>query len=204
MTVDFRKSPPALPALTILDRTVVAVESYKFLGTTITRWDRWDSNIRQELKCAKPVVSSVKRWTNEAKERLQDCMELTDWRVFEDATGSLDEYTDTVTSYISFCEDTCVPTRTRIKYNKDKPWFNARLKQLRRSKEAAYRSGDRALYNQARNTLNKEIRAAKKSYSNKLSSMVSTNEPSSVWKCLQNITSYKRTPPPPPPPPDNG
>ncbi|KAL6460964.1 hypothetical protein MHYP_G00309300 [Metynnis hypsauchen] len=70
-----------------------------------------------------------------------------------------------------------------------------KLKQLRRSKEAAYRSGDRALYNQARNTLNKEIRVAKKSYSNKLSSMVSTNEPSAVWKCLQNITSYKRTPP---------
>ncbi|KAL7846735.1 hypothetical protein SRHO_G00217150 [Serrasalmus rhombeus] len=24
--------------------------------------------------------------------------------------------------------------------------------------------------------------------------MVSTNEPSTIWKCLQNITSYKRTP----------
>ncbi|KAL7872348.1 hypothetical protein SRHO_G00073310 [Serrasalmus rhombeus] len=106
---------------------------------------------RQKLKCAKPVVSSVKRWTNEA----------------------------------------------RIKYNNNKPWFNARLKQLRRSKEAVYRSGDRALYNQARNTLNKEIRAAKKNYSNKLSSMVSTNEPSTVWKYLQNKLQ-KDTPP------DNG
>ena len=119
--------------------------------------------------------------------------------VFEDTTSSLDEYTDTVTSYISFCEDTCVPTRNRTEYNNNKPWFNARLKQLLRSKEAAYRSGDRTLYNQARNTLNREIRAAKKSYSNKLSSMMSINQPSTVWKCLQNITSDKRTPPP-----DNG
>lgn len=147
---------------------------------------------RQKLKCAKPVVSTVKKWTNEAKERLQDCMELTDWCVFDDATSSLDEHTDTVTSYISFCEDICVPTRTRIKYNNDKPWFNAKLKQLRRSKEEAYRSGDRALYNQARNTLTKEIKAAKKNYSNKLSSMMSRNEPSIAWRCLQNITSYKR------------
>ncbi|XP_062849576.1 putative nuclease HARBI1 [Trichomycterus rosablanca] len=104
------------------------------------------------------------------------------WCVFDDATSSLDEYTDTVTSYISFCEDICVPTRTRIKYNNDKPWFNAKLKQLRRSKEVAYRSGDRALYNQARNTLTKEIKAAKKNYSNKLSSMMSKNEPSTVCR----------------------
>ncbi|XP_062849564.1 putative nuclease HARBI1 [Trichomycterus rosablanca] len=71
---------------------------------------------------------------------------------------------------------------TRIKYNNDKPWFNAKLKQLRRSKEVAYRSGDRALYNQARNTLTKEIKAAKKNYSNKLSSMMSKNEPSTVCR----------------------
>ncbi|KAL6473985.1 hypothetical protein MHYP_G00175460, partial [Metynnis hypsauchen] len=121
-------------------------------------------------------------------------MELTDWSLFEDTTGSLDEYTNTMISYISFCEDICAPTRTRIKYNNDKPWFNARLKQLCRSKEAAYRSGDQALYNQARNTIKScKIRAAKKTYSNRLSSMVSTNEPSTVRKCLQNITSYKKT-----------
>ena len=52
MTVDFRRSPPALPALTILDRTVVAVESCKFLGTTITRDLKWDSNISSIIKRA--------------------------------------------------------------------------------------------------------------------------------------------------------
>ncbi|XP_066515758.1 ankyrin-2-like isoform X2 [Hoplias malabaricus] len=36
---------------------------------------------RQKLKCAKPVVSTVKRWTNgrRAKEKLQDCVGLTNW-----------------------------------------------------------------------------------------------------------------------------
>ncbi|XP_037394180.1 uncharacterized protein LOC119263444 [Pygocentrus nattereri] len=51
-TVNFRKSPPALSALTILDRTVVAVESCKFLGTTITRDLKWDSNISSIIKRA--------------------------------------------------------------------------------------------------------------------------------------------------------
>ncbi|KAK3566940.1 hypothetical protein QTP86_006756 [Hemibagrus guttatus] len=36
MIVDFRRNPPALPPLTIMDSTVAAVESFKFLGTTIS------------------------------------------------------------------------------------------------------------------------------------------------------------------------
>ncbi len=113
---------------------------------------------RQKLKSAKPVIKTVRRWTDEAKPELQSCFDCTDWSVFETAATDLDELTDTVTLYISFCEDMCVPTS----------WFTAKLRQLRQAKEEAYRSGDRVLYNQARNTLMKEIRVAKKSYTEKL------------------------------------
>ncbi|KAK3532941.1 hypothetical protein QTP70_004553, partial [Hemibagrus guttatus] len=37
MIVDFRRNPPALPPLTIMDSTVAAVEPFKFLGTTISQ-----------------------------------------------------------------------------------------------------------------------------------------------------------------------
>ncbi|KAK1797516.1 hypothetical protein P4O66_000809 [Electrophorus voltai] len=50
MTVDFKRSPPTLPTLTILDRTVLAVESFKFLGTTLTKDLKWDSNISSVIK----------------------------------------------------------------------------------------------------------------------------------------------------------
>ncbi|KAL0163622.1 hypothetical protein M9458_039375, partial [Cirrhinus mrigala] len=96
------------------------------------------------------------------------CFELTDWSVFEAAATDLDELTDTVTSYISFCEDMCVPSRTYLTFNNDKPWFSAKLKQLRQAKEDAYRSGDKALHKQAKYTLNREIRVAKLNYSGKL------------------------------------
>ena len=46
-------------------------------------------------------------------------------------------------------------------------------------------SGDRILYNQARNTLTKEIRVAKRSYSEKLKNRFSANDPASVWRGLQ-------------------
>ncbi len=45
MIVDFRRSPPALPPLTIMDSTVAAVESFRFLGTTISQDLKWDNHI---------------------------------------------------------------------------------------------------------------------------------------------------------------
>ncbi len=75
----------------------------------------------QKLKSAKPVVKTVKRWTNETERVLQACLDLTDWSVFEAAATDLDELTETVTSYISYCEDICIPTRTYVTFNNDKP-----------------------------------------------------------------------------------
>ncbi|KAM9355553.1 BCL2 modifying factor 1 isoform 1-T2 [Pholidichthys leucotaenia] len=45
MTVDFRRHPPSFPPLTILNSTVSTVDSFKFLGTTISRNLKWSSHI---------------------------------------------------------------------------------------------------------------------------------------------------------------
>ncbi|XP_061621024.1 uncharacterized protein LOC133473356 [Phyllopteryx taeniolatus] len=146
---------------------------------------------RQELKCAKPTVKTVKKWTNEAKMELQSCLDCTDWSVFENSAGSLDEYTDTVTSYISFCEEVCVPTKSFRTFNNNKPWFTAKLKQLRQAKRDAYQSGDRALYNRARNQLTKEIKIAKRNHAAKLEKQISENDSKSVWHAFQRHTSQR-------------
>ncbi len=146
---------------------------------------------RQKLKSAKPVVKIVKRWTNETEWVLQACFDFTDWSVFEAASTDLDKLTETVTSYISFCEDICILTRTYLTFNNDKPWFTAKLRHLRQAKEDAYRNGDRVLYNQARNTLNKEIRVAKRTYAKRLENQLTSNDSASVWKDLKDITNYK-------------
>ncbi|XP_076591137.1 tRNA-splicing endonuclease subunit Sen34 isoform X2 [Chaetodon auriga] len=76
---------------------------------------------RQKLKLCRPVVRTSRKWTSEAVEDLQACLDSTDWDVFRTATNSLDEYTEAVTSYISFCEDCCVPSRTRILLMEEPP-----------------------------------------------------------------------------------
>uniref|UniRef100_A0AAQ6IJQ8 Reverse transcriptase domain-containing protein n=1 Tax=Anabas testudineus TaxID=64144 RepID=A0AAQ6IJQ8_ANATE len=139
----------------------------------------------------------LKRWTEESKLELQGCFDCTVWEVFEAAARDIHELTDTVTSYISFCEDMCISTKTVHTFNNNKPWFTPNLRKLRQAKEEAYRSGDRSLYRQARNRLTKEIKAAKRSYGEKLQNNLSLNDPASVWRGLQHITNYRKPSPHP-------
>ncbi len=85
----------------------------------------------------------------------------------------------------------CIPTRTRLTYNNDKPWFTAKLRQLRQAKEDAYRMGDKVLYKQAKYTLEKEISVAKRNYSGKLRNKLSSSDSASVWKGMKDFTNFK-------------
>ncbi|TWW75377.1 putative RNA-directed DNA polymerase from transposon BS [Takifugu flavidus] len=146
---------------------------------------------RQKLKLTKPSVRTTKRWTSEAVEELRTCLDTTDWDMFKGATHDLDEYTDTVTSYIHFCEERILPTRTRVSYSNDKPWFTPRLRQIRKEKEAALKSGDRDCYREAKYRFSKELRRAKSVYSEKLQQQFTANDSASVWRGLRQITDYR-------------
>ena len=146
---------------------------------------------RQKLKLCKPVVRTSRKWTSEAVEFLQACLDSTDWDVFRTATNSLDEYTEAVTSYISFCEDCCVPSCTRVSYINDKLWFTAKLRRLRLDKEEAFRSGDKDRFKEAKYKFSKAVKEAKRLYSEKLQHQFSANDSASVWKGLRQITNYK-------------
>ncbi|KAK3535282.1 hypothetical protein QTP70_006954 [Hemibagrus guttatus] len=50
MIVDFRRNTPALPPLTIMNSTVPTVESFRFLGTTISQDLKWDTHIDSIIK----------------------------------------------------------------------------------------------------------------------------------------------------------
>ncbi len=54
--VDFRRNPPALPSLTIISSTVTAVESFRFLGITISLDLKWDNHIESIVKKAEQML----------------------------------------------------------------------------------------------------------------------------------------------------
>jgi len=52
MTVGFRRSPPTLSPITITNNTVIAVETFRFLGSTISRDLKWETNTVTIIKKA--------------------------------------------------------------------------------------------------------------------------------------------------------
>ncbi len=48
MIVDFRRTPPTLSLLINMNSTVTTVESFRFLGTTISQELKWDNHIESE------------------------------------------------------------------------------------------------------------------------------------------------------------
>lgn len=76
---------------------------------------------RRNLEKLKPTNTIRWCWSPEAVEMLRDCLDSTDWG------NSIDEYTDTLTSYVSSCEDVNLPEGPRVRV-------------LRATKDQAYRS----------------------------------------------------------------
>ena len=156
---------------------------------------------RQRLKLAKPVVKTYGTWTDEAKEKTRAWLERAGcdegylgWAGAE-AGNNFDTYTDTVNSFVSYCEAECVPTRTRVHYNNDKPWFTAQLRKLRLEKEAARQRGDKDGFREARYKFEAAAKREKQLYSQKLQKQFSDGNAASVWRGLKQITNYKPKPP---------
>ncbi len=96
-----------------------------------------------------PGVKTVQVWSDEAISQLQDCFENTDWELFAQSTD-LEEYSSSVLAYIAFCTDTVLTTKTIMVFPNQKPWFNGIVQALLGARNAAYRTGDKLAYSNAR------------------------------------------------------
>ena len=48
---------------------------------------------KQQLKQEGPVTRSIKKWSDKAEVKLQDCLASTDWNMFWDSSDGIEEYT---------------------------------------------------------------------------------------------------------------
>ena len=147
----------------------------------------------QRAKSTKPETTQITQWTQCAVETLQDCFECTDWNVFRDVWSDIHEVTDTVTSYIQFCEEICLPRKTITVYPNSNVWFNSNIKNLIVAKDAAYRtkSADPARYKKAKCDLKKAIVSAKSKHRDKLNTLFNTGDTRQLWGHMNLITQYK-------------
>ena len=67
---------------------------------------------QQKLKQEAAVTRSIKKCSDEADAKLQDCFAITDWNMFRDSSDGIDEYTTSATGFINKCINDVVPTVT--------------------------------------------------------------------------------------------
>jgi len=140
-----------------------------------------------------PVTTrTVRRWSLEANDALQDCFESTDWDVLCGPHGEdINSMTDCITEYIKFCEHTTIPSRTVRCFPNNKPWITRDLKALLNMKKAAFRSGDRDELRRAQRNLKVKLREGKDSYRRKLEAKLQLNNTREVWSGMKQITGFK-------------
>jgi hypothetical protein len=100
---------------------------------------------KSKLRRDKPVQRTVRQWISDAIDMLRGCFECTDWDIFLESSDNLDECTEVVLDYITFCEDVCVPSKDVFLFPNQKPWFDSTIRAKVRAKHAAFRAGDQAL-----------------------------------------------------------
>ncbi|KAI2645940.1 hypothetical protein H4Q32_025291 [Labeo rohita] len=152
------------------------------------------------LLCTKPVQKQITVWPDDATSTLQDCFQCTDWNMFREAATynnhtDLHEYTDTVTAYIKKCIDDVTVTKTITTRANQKPWMTAEVRGLLKTRDDAFRSGDKAALKTARANLSRGIKQAKRLYGQKINNhFTDSKDTRSLWQAIQTITDYKPLP----------
>ncbi|KAI4904926.1 hypothetical protein NFI96_004657 [Prochilodus magdalenae] len=81
--------------------------------------------------------------------------------MFRDAAGiDINEYTDSITSYISKCTHDFVPKINVRTFPNQKPWINTELRAKLRARTTDYNTGDLESYKKDRYDLQRTIRLA--------------------------------------------
>ncbi len=110
-------------------------------------------------------------------------------------TTDLQEYTETVTAYITKCIDDVTVTKTITVRANQKPWLTGEVYRLLKARNTAFRAGDEEGLKTARTNLSRGIRDAKRQYSRRIAHRFSdSRDTRSLWQGIETITDYK--PPP--------
>ncbi|KAK3544427.1 hypothetical protein QTP86_011168 [Hemibagrus guttatus] len=113
---------------------------------------------RPLIRRSKPVLKQVKTWPAGSISTLQDFFECTDWNMFREAATNgdsinLEEYTTSVTNYIGKCIDDVTVSKTITTRSNQKLWMTAEVRALLKSRDSAFRAGDKTALRTARGKL---------------------------------------------------
>ncbi|KAF7690055.1 hypothetical protein HF521_011859 [Silurus meridionalis] len=102
---------------------------------------------------------------------------------------NLEEYTSTVTSYIGKCIDDVTISKTITIRSNQKPWMTAKVRALLKTRDSAFRAGDKTALKTARAKLSRAIREAKGAHAKRIHGhFQDSGDTRRMWHGIQAIT----------------
>ena len=146
----------------------------------------------QQSRKDKPVVKTVKVWSQDSVDRLNACFDCTDWDTFMDDNLSIDQVTEVISDYIAFCTDSCVESKTIKLYpNNSKPWVNKDLVECFKERSNAIKENNEDQRKAVQKKIDNKIKEGKKKYKEKLQDNFEKGKSKDSWDNMNNITGYK-------------
>ena len=161
------------------------------LGRSIHNMVQLVPRYRQRLKTNKPQRKQIKKWTADACQLLNGCFDCTDWDVFFEASSSLAEALDTVTSYIHFCTDMLVPQKEVLIYPNRKPWITDHTGILLKQRQAKLREGDTQAVKDLQKAVSREVTRGRQQYREKVEASLDSNNSRQLWQSVSAMTGYR-------------
>ena len=148
---------------------------------------------KQKLKQEAPVTRSIKKWSDEADAKLQDCFASTDWNMFRDSSDGIEEYTTSVTGFINKCIEDVVPTVTVRTYPNQKPWITGNIRTELKGRAAAFkvRDSNPEAYKKSCYALQRTIKQAKRQYRAKIESYYTGSDARLMWQACKLLQTTK-------------
>ena len=148
---------------------------------------------KQKLKQEAPVTRFIKKWSDEADVKLQDCFSSTDWNMFRDASNCIEEYTTSVICFINKCIYDIIPTVTVRTYPNQKPWITGNIRPELKTRAATFKERDSnpEAYKKSRCALWRTIKYAKRHYRTKIECYYTGSDARRMLQGVQTISGYK-------------
>ena len=126
------------------------------------------------------MTKSIKKWSDEADAKLQDCFVSTDWNMFRDYSDGIEEYTTSVTGFINKCIKDVIPTLTILRtYPNQKPWITGSIRTELKARVASFKEwvSNPEAYRKSRYVFRRTIKQAKQREQSMTSSFLVSTSP---------------------------
>lgn len=95
---------------------------------------------------------------------------------------------EVISDYITFCEDSVIPTKTFTVYPNNKPWVSKKLKSLLNIKKRAHFQKDETTMRNTQKEIKRQIKIDKHIYKQQMEQNMTLGNSRQAWQSIKTMT----------------